>query len=127
MLHEPAPPGGRILEPDSQSTTVAPPSLGSLRLNLAKEAFMKRGFSYVHQENGLHLWTQHVGRVDDGTRVVMGGQKGGVGSAHPRLIPSLPTEATQITDVWDDTGILPPLPAAGLPISDKVLAVREGN
>ena len=39
----------------------------------------------------------------------------------------LPIEATHITDVWDDTGILPSLPATGLPVSDKVLAVREGN
>ena len=126
VLHEPAPPGGRILEPDSQSTTVAPPSLGSLRLNLAKEAFMKRGFSYVHQENGLHLWTQHVGRVDDG-RVWLWEDKRAVWIRASTPDTQLPTEATQITDVWDDTGILPPLPAAGLPISDKVLAVREGK
>ena len=126
VLHEPAPPGGRILEPDSQSTTVAPPSLGSLRLNLAKEAFMKRGFSYVRQENGLHLWTQHVGRVDD-RRVWLWEDKRAVWIRASTPDTKLPTEATQITDVWDDTGILPPLPAAGLPISDKVLAVREGK
>ena len=39
----------------------------------------------------------------------------------------LPMEATLITDVWKDTGILPPLPEAGLPIGDKVLTVREGK
>ena len=126
VLHEPAPPGGRILEPDSQSTTVAPPSLGSLRLNLAKEAFMKRGFSYIHQENGLHLWTQHVGRVDDG-HVWLWEDKEAVWIRASTPDTQLPTEATQITDVWDDTGILPSLPAVGLPISDKVLAVREGK
>ena len=126
VLHEPAPPGQRKLEPDSQSTTVAPPSLGSLRLDLAKEAFMKRGFSYVHQENGLHLWTQHVGKVDNGG-VWLWEDKGAVWIRASTPDTQLPTEATQITDVWDDTGILPPLPAAGLPISDKVLAVREGK
>ena len=36
-------------------------------------------------------------------------------------------EATPITDIWDDTGILPPIPAAGVPVSDEVLAVREGK
>ena len=38
----------------------------------------------------------------------------------------IPTTATPITDVWDDTGIVPPVPSTGLPVSDKVLAVREG-
>ena len=126
VLHEPAPPGQRKLKHDSQSIPVAPPSLGSLRLDLAKEAFMKRGFSYIRQENGLHLWTQHVGKVDDG-RVWLWEDKVAVWIRASTPDARLPTEATQITDVWDDTGILPPLPAAGLPISDKVLAVREGK
>ena len=39
----------------------------------------------------------------------------------------LPMEATLITDVWKDTGILPPTPKTGLPIDDKVPAVREGT
>ena len=39
----------------------------------------------------------------------------------------LPLEATLITDIWKDTGILPPLPETGLPIDDKVLAIREGT
>ena len=39
----------------------------------------------------------------------------------------IPMSATPITDVWDDTGIVPPLPATGLPVSEnRVLAVREG-
>ena len=37
----------------------------------------------------------------------------------------LPMETTLITDVWNDTGILPPIPATGLPINDKVITVRE--
>ena len=36
-------------------------------------------------------------------------------------------EATLITDVWNDTGILPPIPKTGLPIDDKVLAIRQGK
>ena len=126
VLHEPAPLGQRKLEPDSESVAVVPPSLGSLRLDLAKEAFMKRGFSYVRQENGSHLWTQQVGKVDDGHVLLWESDRTvWVRSRTPDA--GLPTEATRITEVWDDTGILPPLPAAGLPISDKVLAVREGK
>ena len=34
-------------------------------------------------------------------------------------------EDTPITDVWEDTGILPPIPSAGLSVSEKILAVRE--
>ncbi len=124
LLHEPAPSGLRIPEHDSQSVPVVPPSLGSLRLDLAKEAFMKRGFSYDSQENGLHLWTQHVGGGEDG-RVWLWEDQGAVWVRASTPDARLPTEATQITEVWDDTGILPPLPAAGLPISDKVLAIRE--
>lgn len=126
VLHEPAPPRQCILEPDSQSATIVPPTLGSLRLDLAKEAFMKRDFFYVRQENNLHLWTQHIGRVED-RRVWLWEDNGVVWIRASTSDAGLPTEATQITDVWDDTGILPSLPAAGLPISDKVLAVREGK
>ena len=39
----------------------------------------------------------------------------------------LPMEPTSITDVWDDTGILPATPTAGFPVSETVLAVREGK
>ena len=126
VLHEPAPSGWYIPKHDFQSVTVVPPSLGSLRLDLAKEAFMKRGFSYVRQENGSHLWTQHVGSVADG-RVWLWENKGTVWIRASTPDAGLPTEATQITDVWDDTGILPSFPAAGSPISDKVLAVRDGK
>ncbi len=126
VLHEPAPLRQHILKPDSQSGTLAPPTLGSLRLDLAKEAFVKRDFSYVRQENGLHLWTQHVGRVED-RRVWLWEDNGAVWIRASMSDAGLPTEATQITDIWDDTGILPLLPDAGLLISDKVLAVREGK
>ena len=39
----------------------------------------------------------------------------------------LPVEATPITDIWNDTGILLPMPATGLPLDDKVLAIRQGK
>ena len=39
----------------------------------------------------------------------------------------LPMEATHITDIWDDTGILPPVPTTGLPVTDEILAVREAE
>ena len=39
----------------------------------------------------------------------------------------LPTEDTPITEVWDDTGILPSIPATELPVSETALAIREGK
>ena len=42
-------------------------------------------------------------------------------------ILGLPTAATLLTDVWNDTGILPPIPATGFPIDDKVHTVRKGE
>ena len=104
----------------------APYSLGSGKLDLAKEAFFKRGFSYVRQEDGCHYWHQR-GRGIDNTEVSLWENEGGVWVCASTPDTGLPMEATLITDVWNDTGILPPIPKTGLPIDNKVLAVREGE
>ena len=117
-------------EPDTQniqreeSIFDAPYSLGSCKLDLAKEAFLKRGFSYVKQVDGQHYWTQQNGRIGN-TEVSLWESKGGVWVRASTSNTGLPTEATLITDVWNDTGILPPIPATGVPIDDKVITVRE--
>ena len=51
-LHELVP---RSLQ-DEESILDASYSLGSSKLDLAKEAFFKRGFSYVKQADGFHYW-----------------------------------------------------------------------
>ena len=104
----------------------APYSLGSGPLDLAKEAFFKRGFSYVRQENGFHYW-RHSGDEIGNTEVSLWESEEGVWVCASTADTGLPMEATLITDVWKDTGILPPLPQTGLPIDDKVFAVREGT
>ena len=65
----------------SQAVTTSPPSLGSYKLDLAKEAFLKRGFSYLrvgeqflsldaawqltrYGDTGVLLWERDGGRVD---------------------------------------------------------------
>ena len=127
VLHEPAAPKEHHLKPSLPPITVVPPSLGSQNLNLAKEAFLKRSFSYVGQDNGFHHWTLpggtkrdvHVSLWENNGTVWIWGSMPGAG---------LPTEATPITEVWDDTGILPSKSiSSALPISDRVLAVREGE
>ena len=132
-LHQPVP------ETVKQITTIPAASLrlGSYQLDLAKEAFMKRGFSYVRQENGFHFWIPLAGKETnrtcaskeiDAIEVLLWEDAGTVWvrATSPSADVGIPTTTTPITDVWDDTGIIPPVPSTGLPISDKVLTVREG-
>ena len=125
-LHQPASPEEKASESAVQTMTVAPPLLGSHNLNLAKEAFLKRGFSYVQQENGVHHWSLPGGRVGD-RDVSLWEQEGAVWVQAFTPDTGLSMEATPITDIWDDTGILPLIAATELPAIDKVLAVREGE
>ncbi len=104
----------------------APYSLGSGTLDLAKEAFFKRGFSYLRQEDGVHYWRQHGDDISN-TEVSLWEDEGDVWVCASTSDPGLPTEATLLTDVWKDTGILPPTPKTGLPIDHRVFAVRQGT
>ena len=124
VLHEPAPSGQDSLKPVLQTAPTAPPSLGSHKLDLAKEAFIKSGFSYAGQDNGTHYWTRPPGEGET-SEVSLWESDGIVWICASTSNTGLPMEATSITDVWDDTGILPPIPSTGLPVSDKVIAVRE--
>ena len=101
-------------------------SLGSCKLDLAKEAFLKRGFSYVRQEKGFHYWNQQDGDIGN-TEVSLWESEDGLWIRASVSDTKLPTEATLITDVWNDTGILPPIPVTGLSIDDKVITVRDGK
>ena len=102
---------------------ISPPSLGSEKLNLAKEAFITRKFVYTRQEGNFHYWETQQGDEE----VLLWEQNGNVWirAISPNL--GIPTEDTLITDIWDDTGILPPIPATGLPVNEKILPIREGK
>ena len=104
----------------------APYSLGSGTLDLAKEAFFKRGFSYIREEGGFHYWRRDGDDIGN-TEVSLWENEEGVWLCASTSDTGLPTAATLITDVWNDTGILPPTPKTGLPIDDQMLAVREGT
>ena len=121
-LHEPMP---QKLQ-HKKSVLKVPYSLGSNKLDLAKEAFLKRGFSYVRQEDGFHYWSRPGGEVGN-AEVSLWENEGDVWVCASTPNTELPMETTLITAVWNDTGILPPIPQTGLPIDDKVLAVREGK
>ena len=133
QLHQPVP------EAVKQITTIpaAPLRLGSYQLDLAKQAFMKRGFSYVRRDNGFHFWIPSAGKETNSTcaskeidaiEVLLWEDAGTVWvrATTPSADVGIPMTATPITDVWDDTGIVPPVPSTGLRVCEKVLAVREG-
>ena len=124
-LHQPAPSRETELEPATQPTPVALP-LGSTNLNLASEAFLKRGFFYVEEKDGIYYWRQPDSSIDD-RHILLWEQDGEVWGRAAIPDTGLPMEAIRITDIWDDTGILPPVPTTGLPVTDEILAVREAK
>ena len=115
VLHDPVP--QNLLH--EEDIPEAPYSLGSRKLDLAKEAFFKHGFSYLREEDGFHYWSRQ------GAEVSVSESEGDVWVRAATAGAGLPTEATLITDVWNDTGILPPLPETGPPVDDKVRTVQE--
>ena len=131
-LHESAPLKDERLilatknEAQTRNITTAPASLGSHNLDLAKAAFLKHGFSYVRQENEYHYWTSL--NVTTGNADVSLWESDGIVWVRASTPDAgLPTTPTPIIDIWDDTGILRPVPAMGLSVSDEVTAVREGT
>ena len=124
-LHAPQSLRPERLLPTLQTAITSVPSLGSYKLDLAKEAFLKRGFSYLRAENNFHHWTRGVSE-DGETDVLLWERDGKVWLRTSTSGVGLPTEDTLITDVWDDTGILPPM-TADPPVSDTALAIREGT
>ena len=122
VLHEPAPFGEKG---QKRPVIDTPLSLGSHHLDLAKEAFLKRGFSYFREEKGFHHWIPLGGDIGNGY-VSLWESDGTVWIRASTSNIGLPMDATSITDVWDDTGILPPI-TAGLPVSEEMLAIREGK
>ena len=121
-LHEPVP---QAIE-QNKPVPASLPSLGSRNLDLAKEALLKRGFSYVRQENGLHHWIQYGGEVNN-TNIQLWESDDTVWICTSTPDAGFPLEATPITDLWSDTRIVTPTLAIAPPISDKMLAVREGK
>ena len=121
-LHKPDPSPKRQQVP----VTVAPPSLRSDHLNLAKEALLKRKFVYEQEDIGIHHWHSHAEGESD-TYVSLWEDQGIVWIRASSPNSGLPTRAMPITDIWDDTGIIYPKSTTGLPVSDKLLAVQEGR
>lgn len=119
-LHEPAPEN----TDGKQIITRVPLSLGSENLDLAKEAFLQRGFAYIRQEEDIHRWTQS--EETDAADVVSLFESDGIVWIRASTPNSdLPTQSTPITDVWDDTGISFLTDDATRPIRGKIKQVQK--
>ena len=125
-LHEPGPFGETYFETAPAPSIVPPASLGSENLDLAKAAFLARGFSYLREDIGFYHWTRHDNH-DDPLHVSLWEDQDIVWLRASTPNTELPMRAVPITDVWDDTGITPPISATGLPINSEMLSVREGK
>jgi len=126
LLHEPAPLGEDTSEAPPQANPIVNAYYRSLNLNLAIQAFVKRGFLYLREENNVHHWTLPDSKIVD-CHVSLWEDEGIVWVEASSANAGIPMDATPITDVWDDTGILSHLQGTGLPVTDKVLAIRAGN
>ncbi len=130
LLHEPSKEKQGASKPNKINVkgvyNQPPLTLGSRRLDLAKEAFLKRGYTYIQQNNDFHHWTLHD-TIDRNKHITLWDRNGTVWvrAAAPGF--GLPIETTPITDIWKDTGILPQIPTAVMPSSHNVLAVRQGE
>ena len=122
-FHSPNPIESYVPLPFTHNVQVVSATFGSQKLDLAKEACLKRGYTYIKQAGDYHYWTSQHGNGEallweqDGTVWIR--------ATSPNL--GIPTEDTRITDVWDDTGILPPIPETGLPVPEKIQAIRKGE
>lgn len=121
-LHEPLP---QKIKQDETSTD-PPLSLGSRDLDLAKEALSKRGFSYVRQADNFHHWIRYGGDANN-TDALLWENEGTVWLRTSIPDAELPEEATPIIKIWNDTGIVSSTLIPALPVSDKMIAVREGK
>ena len=134
QLHQPAP------EAVKQITTIpaAPLRLGFVSTRSRKTGIYEARFSLMFAKiTVFHFWIPSAGKETDRScaskeidaiEVLLWEEAGTVWvrATTPSADVGIPTTATLITDAWDDTGIVPPVPSTGLRVSDKVLAVREG-
>ena len=127
-LHHPVMLGEKGLQSVVLHHPVAPASLGSHNLDLAKQALIKRGFSYIKQENDSHYWKPPPSdTARDDTHVLLCERDGTVWLRASTSELRIPMEDTRITEIWDDTGILPQTPDVDPFLSNTLLAVRDGK
>lgn len=119
-LHQPVPDNSE----GKQIITRIPLSLGSENLDLAKEALLQRGFSYIRQDDDVHHWAKSE-ETDITKKVLLSESEGIIFIRASTPDSGLPTQPTPITHVWDDTGISSLIDGAKTPILDKIEQVQK--
>ena len=122
LLHEPTP-QVTIEEPIPHEIPI---SFGSHNLDLAKDTLIKRGFSYIGQEENTYRWTLSHSDIDNHyISLWEDEQTVWIRASNPEI--GIPVTSTPITDIWLDTGIAPIQSPVTLPLSDKIRNIREGK
>ncbi len=120
----------KLHEPASSELITARPQMpttfGSRDLDLAKEAFCKRGFVYDRQENHSYYW-RSLDNTTEAAEVLLWESDGIVWVRASTPDIGLPTKAIPIVDVWNDTGIQSPMRETQTPIRPEVIHVREAG
>ncbi len=111
-LHEPEPSQQNIVK----TTDVNLPAFSSANLELAKEAFLKRGYAYYQESNSIHYW-KHGDEY-----VLMWEDQGIVWMRAATPNTEIPTTAVAITDIWHDTSI-----STKTEIRETFDAIRKGD
>ena len=88
---------------------------------------MKRGFSYLQQDSDFYHWIRHDSESLIDTHVTLWEDQDIVWIRANTPGTALPTRTTPITDIWDDTGITPPVSNSGIPVTEKLISVRDGE
>lgn len=115
-----------FLDTHTESARPIPVSLGSENLDHAKDALLKRGFSYLQQEKDFHYWIKNV---SDGRDILLSLWEDRnivwVRAALPNT--EFPTTTKPITDVLSGTGITHRKLGDGLPVNDEISKIRDGK
>lgn len=108
-------------EDPKKTTNVHLHAMGSENIELAKKAFLKRGYSCVKEDSGCYHWELR-GENDNIKFVSLWEDQGIVWVRTSTPDSEIPISAVPITDIWDDTGISPQHH-----VIKQIQAIREGN
>lgn len=114
------------LSNNAKRTINIPSTLGSANLDLAKDAFVQRGYTYLRDEENIHYWTKPDSQDEIG-HISLWEHDKTVWVRAAKHETDIPTEPTPITNIWEDTGIVSFSIPSKLQLSQKVIAIQRGE
>ena len=104
-----------------------PPPFNSHNLNLASETMLKRGFTYLRQDNDVYHWSLPDSIGGATMRLSVWEDQETVWIRANTADTGLPTKKTPITDIWNDSDTTHRTFTMELPIDQNVHTIREGK